>query len=155
VPTVEQVGVIFTTGSDGMIRDNHIFVQKKGDRSYERIPWLSQIIEPLTYALLFSHESYGWSIDMERTDVGKGERINITRTDHFCYRTAIRKNEFNPLLRAGPLTCYFYVDSFVRREFDVLNWYRNNQKILKSDTHYDCSFQSIFRCLSASLFISC
>ena len=58
----------------------------------------------------------------------------VSQLEYYTYRLSVR-DEFNPLLRGGKLLQQYVTDVYVRTEANRLQWYRSNQKTIRSECY--------------------
>ncbi|CAG8733982.1 12420_t:CDS:2, partial [Acaulospora morrowiae] len=63
---------------------------------------------------------------------------NVSMLQFYAYRIA-QRNTFNPILWGGPLFQQYLVDAYVKVEETRLNYQRQNQVTLQSETYRDLS----------------
>ena len=105
-----------------------IIVHRKGGGVW-RISEYNRCYDALHYVLLFPHGEDGWNGDLW----AGGRRISPIQ--YYCYRTQIRKNDFNSVLRGAKLSQQYLCDVFHKAEKWKLNWVKNNQKQIKAEKY--------------------
>jgi len=89
-------------------------------------------VEPWIYPLFYPYGTQGWHCHLTKLNSNK----RITRGQYIKYRLAIR-DEFNVFLFGRCLFQQWLVDSYVKIEKDRINYCREHQKELRSETYQD------------------
>ena len=117
-------------------------------------------MDPLMYPLLFPTGDYGWHLNMpfwggRRDNVPQAnghiagdeneaagettgpERTarHITTLQFYAHRFQIRDLDFSPLHHSGRLFQQYIVDMAAKVEQNRLNWFRKNQKTIRSEVY--------------------
>ena len=134
LPQADEIAAIWV-GQDGEPNfDIDFTVAPYGER-LTRIPVTSSKIDPMVYPLFHIHGEEGWDPSMKRNS--GGERTRITMREFYCFRFAKRK-DFNVFHHGGKLFQQFAVDVCVRDENNKLNYIRNQQSDLRSESFDGC-----------------
>ncbi|XP_031334000.1 uncharacterized protein LOC116164014 [Photinus pyralis] len=132
----EKIATIFKS-SDGAPplnnnRDIVIYLLTGGIR---QVPILSNIIDPLTYPLLFPNGDKGWDMNMEHIQENRTvSRFKVTLLQYVSYRLSVRPG-FSLLHRSQKLFLQYIVDIYVRIESQRLTYIRMNQSKLRADLY--------------------
>ena len=108
------------------LQPSDVIIHKQGGGIW-RISELNRCYDPLHYVLLFPYGEDGWNGDMR---VGNKR---ISPIQFYCYRTQIRGNDFNSVLRGAKLSQQYLCDMFHKAEKWKLNWVKNNQTQIKAE----------------------
>ena len=116
-----------------------IILYKKGG-SLQTIKSFNAAFEPLHFVLLFPRGEEGWHPNIPLIANSNTKKSTtrqnkfVTRQEYFKYRVQIRMDEFPILHLSGRLFQEWMVEMFMAWEDRTLDWLRNNQHQLRSDT---------------------
>ena len=103
------------------------------EKKHTYINKLSHHIDPMVFPLLFPLGDLGWSIGYTKKP---NEKEKLTILQYYSYRLAYRPNDkFSPLLYSGRLTQQYFLHAYVMMESNRMNFFRNNQKILRVECY--------------------
>ncbi|XP_029651252.1 uncharacterized protein LOC115224483 [Octopus sinensis] len=135
LPTVNEIAIVFRNeeGEPPFHRDFKVY-PRNSDVPTLNLDILSPELDPMTYVLFFPHGEPGWQPHMAGNREDQ-QRQNISMLQHKISLTAVRDNEFNPLLNGGKLFQQWVVDSYLQVEAYNLNFIRTQQNHLKVEQH--------------------
>ncbi|XP_063990617.1 uncharacterized protein LOC135169496 [Diachasmimorpha longicaudata] len=126
---INEVAAIFTTAADGDMPESYVSVRNKGTKELQFVNSMDPNVEPWIYPLFYPHGTQGWNKNLPCVNRAK----RVSRAAYTKYRMADRDD--NMILKGGRLFQQWVVDSYVKIEKDRLNYCRQNQKTLRSDTY--------------------
>ena len=124
----EATNEIAIITKDIKLEPSDVIVHKQGGGIW-RISEFNRCYDPLHYVLLFPYGEDGWNGDIR---VGNKR---ISPIQFYCYRTQIRENDFNSVLRGAKLSQQYFCDMFHMAEKWKLNWVKNNQTQIKAEKY--------------------
>ncbi|XP_035835779.1 uncharacterized protein LOC110888292 [Helianthus annuus] len=137
LPTAGEVAALIVGDLDSAIDSRDIVVETQtGD--LKRISELHPSYLALQYPILFPHGDDGYRVDIPHrgvVDVTNKKRPNCTMREFFAYRVQDRINQFSLILNSRRLFQQFLVDAYTMIETERLNYIRQQQKNLRSDTY--------------------
>ncbi|CAI9740520.1 Hypothetical predicted protein [Octopus vulgaris] len=135
LPTVNEIAIVFRNeeGEPPFHRDFKVY-PRNSEVPTLNLDILSPELDPMTYVLFFPHGEPGWQPHTAGNREDQ-QRQNISMLQHKISLTAVRDNEFNPLLHGGKLFQQWVVDSYLQVEAYNLNFIRTQQNHLKVEQH--------------------
>ena len=135
-PTTREVAAVFC-GDEGAPPSNRDIVIWPKERAAYRVNERNDLIDPLTYALLFPEGTAGWSESLEhRSDKQTKTYKHVTATQFYAYRLMMfgepGSENYVPH-GAGLLFQQYLVDSYCRAEAVRLMYLRTHQAELRSE----------------------
>jgi len=148
-----EIAVIIPGEGDASLEPRDIILHRKGG-GLRRINEMSPAYQALHYVLLFPTGQLGWHKDLPRgagdgahdsdsdqqrnqVVAVRGKRKTISQREYFIYRLHPRQNESNHIFKAEKLLQEYMVDSWASSEQYRLNWFRHNQKTIRSELYAD------------------
>lgn len=127
-----EVAAIFYTTADGEIPDSYVTICNKNIKTLQKVSIMVYYpnVEPWVYPLFYPHGTQGWHRDLKKLNSNR----RITRGQYIKYRIAIR-DEFNGFLLGRRLFQQWLVDSYVKIEKNRIDYCKNHQKELRSETY--------------------
>ena len=136
-PTVREVAAVFA-GPDGAPPTNRdIVVWPKEEAAY-RVSERNDLVDPLSYALLFPNGTAGWSETLRHRSEQQTKTYNkITAAQFYAHRLMVRDPE-NPVPHgAGLLFQQYLVDVYCRVEGMRLAYLRSHQQELRAESYQE------------------
>ena len=139
-PSAPEIAAAIPSHSGNIenIESRQIILYKKGG-ALQTIKSFNAAFEPLHFVLLFPGGEEGWHprIPLIENPEKKIKRKNpfVTRKEYFKYRVQIRPDQFPILQLSGRLFQEWMVEMYMAWEEGKLDWLRNNQHLLRSDTY--------------------
>ncbi|KAJ2924672.1 hypothetical protein H1R20_g12432, partial [Candolleomyces eurysporus] len=151
LPTVNEVAFILP---GTVVTEPRDIILRLHGGLLERISDLNPAYVTLQYPLLLPHGTYEWHPELRLTETEdqRGRRLEnrrrnfaareeaglenegevnidrkLTLSTYTAYRTHFRQNDFNTLLRGGPLFCRYVVDMYASVDQQRLMWIQRNQ----------------------------
>jgi len=125
-----EVAAVFRTTADGEIPESYVTIRNRRTKSLQNISTMDPNVEPWIYPLFYPYGTQGWHCNL--TIVNSNKRI--TRGQYIKYRIAIR-DEFNVFILGRRLFQQWLVDNYVKIEKDRINYCRDHQKELRTETY--------------------
>ncbi|KYM96549.1 ATP-dependent DNA helicase PIF1 [Cyphomyrmex costatus] len=125
-----EVAAVFRTTADGEIPESYVTIRNKNTKILQNVSTMDPNVEPWIYPLFYPYGTQGWHCNLTKLNSNK----RITRGQYIKYRIAIR-DEFNTFLRGRRLFQQWLVDSYVKIEKDRINYCKNHQKELRTETY--------------------
>ena len=127
VPTTDEVAILIV-GNEFQSRDI-VLHKRTPDNTYplSRITETNRAYDPLQYPLLFPKGEDGYSF---QPILGH----KVTCMQFYAFRLMVR-DDFNHLLRCGPLFHQFVVDMYAKIESERLLYFKLNQKKLRVENY--------------------
>ena len=136
-PTVREVAAVFA-GPDGAPPTNRdIVVWPKEEAGY-RVSERNDLVDPLSYALLFPNGTAGWSESLRHMAEQQTKSYNkLTAGQFYAHRLMVR-NLDNPIPHgAGLLFQQYLVDVYCRVEAMRLSYLRTHQQELRAESYQE------------------
>ncbi|KYN16225.1 DNA repair and recombination protein pif1, mitochondrial [Trachymyrmex cornetzi] len=124
-----EVAAVFRTTADGEIPESYVTIRNRNTKTLQNVSTMDPNVEPWIYPLFYPYGTQGWHCNLTKLNSNK----RITREQYIKYRIAIR-DEFNTFLR-GRLFQQWLVDSYVKIEKDRINYCKDHQKELRTETY--------------------
>lgn len=128
IPAENEIAAVFVADAGELPHNRAIVVYPKTGR-LRRIPIISNMVDPMTYPLLFPYGDIGWSPGLKLRN-GR----NLSMCQYYGYRMATRECE-RTSQRGGKLWQQFIVDAYCKVEENNLNYLRYNQQKLRSESY--------------------
>ncbi|KMQ89447.1 hypothetical protein RF55_10925 [Lasius niger] len=125
-----EVAAVFCTTADGEIPEAYVTIRNRNNKTLQNVSIMDPNVEPWIYPLFYPYGTQGWHRYL--TKINSDRRI--TRGQYIKYRMAIR-DEFNVFLLGRRLFQQWLVDSYVKMEKDRIDYCKNHQKELRSETY--------------------
>lgn len=141
LPTSNEVAMVFQNddGEPPFQRDIRIY-PRNDEQPFINLNILSTNLDPMTYPIFYPKGEPGWRTNLVLPSYpGALSRLrnNVTMLQFKVSQTAIRQNEFNPVLHGGKLTQQWIIDSYLQVEANNLNFIRKKQKQLRTEEYSD------------------
>ncbi|XP_071581098.1 uncharacterized protein, partial [Temnothorax nylanderi] len=131
IQRTNEVAAVFSTTADGEIPESYVIIRNKNTKTLQRVSTMDPNVEPwMIYPLFYPYGTQGWHRNLKKLN---SER-RITRGQYIKYRMAIR-NDFNVFLLGRRLFQQWLVDNYVKIEKDRMDYCKNHQKELRSETY--------------------
>ncbi|XP_034936337.1 uncharacterized protein [Chelonus insularis] len=125
-----EVAAIFSTNANGDIPEFYVSIINKSTKTLKHINTMDPNVETWVYPLFYPFGTQGWYKDIPYHQAnGK-----VTRNDYYKYQIAIRDG-FNIFSMGRRLFQQWIVDAYVKVEKDRMNFFRYNQKQIRSETY--------------------
>jgi len=127
---INEVAAVFRTTADGEIPESYVTIRNRSTKTLQNVSTMDPNVEPWIYPLFYPYGTQGWHCNLTKLNSNK----RITRGQYIKYRMAIR-HEFNIFILGRRLFQQWLVDSYVKIEKDRINYCRNHQKELRTETY--------------------
>lgn len=158
-PTANEVAaIVIDTDVDGeSVAPTRDIILRLREGHLKRISELHMAYTPLHYVLLFPRGEDGWHpqipvsdtscspVDRENpTEDGDDDNENqphtfetkrVTQLEYYSYRLQVREGESKCLHQSGCQFQQYVVDLYASMEHNRLNWYKQNQKRIRSEMY--------------------
>lgn len=128
IPAENEIAAVFVS-DDGEIPGSRGLMVYPKSGQIKRIPVISEMVDPMSYPLLFPHGDAGWCPDMKLTTE---KRMSICQ--YYSYRIACHPDQLN-LQKGGKLWQQYVVDAYCKVEECKLSFLRRNQKALRAESY--------------------
>ncbi|XP_070171475.1 uncharacterized protein [Polyergus mexicanus] len=125
-----EVADVFYTNSDGEIPESYVTIRNKNTKTLQKVSIMDPNVEPWIYPLFYPYGTQEWHRHLTKLNSNR----RITREQYIKYRMAIR-NEFNAFILGRRLFQQWLVDSYVKIEKDRIDYCKNHQKELRTETY--------------------
>jgi len=125
-----EVAAVFRTTADGEIPESYVTIRNKNTKTSQTVSTMDPNVEPWIYPLFYPYGTQGWHCHLTKLNSNK----RISRGQYIKYRMAIR-DEFNVFLLGRRLFQQWLVDNYVKIEKDRINYCREHQKELRTETY--------------------
>jgi hypothetical protein len=134
LPVVNEIAVVFVGENGEPPSKRDLVIYPKNEKS-KTISFLSPLIDPMVYPILFPKGELGWSPGMEHVKEKQTlKRINLTLDQYYSYKISI-KEFFSPIFASGKLFLQYLVDGYVKVEANNLNFIKQNQRQLRVEMY--------------------
>ncbi|XP_030762655.1 uncharacterized protein LOC115887381 [Sitophilus oryzae] len=132
-PTSNEVALVIL---DEQFEKRDIILESH-DKSLHRISEIHRSYDALQYPLLFCRGEDGYSISVPQRDPLTNQifRKTVSAASFYAYRIMIRQGEHNHLMYFRSLFSQFLADMYAKIETERLNYIRNNQAQLRTDSY--------------------
>ncbi|XP_058789586.1 uncharacterized protein LOC131663282 [Phymastichus coffea] len=131
-----EVAAIFSTTADGEIPESYVIIRNKNTKVLQYVSTMDPNVEPWLYPLFYPYGSRGWHKNLERIKMNDNDPSRrVTRMAYTKFKMAVRPDEFNAILLGRRLFQQWVVDAYVKIEKDRIQWCKDNQRQIKSDTY--------------------
>lgn len=128
VPAENEIAAVFVS-DDGEIPGNRGLMVYPKSGQIKRIPVISEMVDPMSYPLLFPYGDLGWCPNMKMTTQ---KRLSICQ--FYSYRIAARPNQLN-IQKFCKLWQQYVVDAYCKVEECKLMFLRQNQRCLRAESY--------------------
>jgi len=125
-----EVASVFRTTADGEIPESYVTIRNKNTKTLQTVSTMDPNVELWIYPLFYPYGTQGWHCHLTKLNSNK----RISRGQYIKYRMAIR-DEFNVFLLGRRLFQQWLVDNYVKIEKDRINYCREHQKELRTETY--------------------
>jgi len=125
-----EVAAVFRTTADGEIPESYVTIRNRNTKALQNVSTMDPNVEPWIYPLFYPYGTRGWHCNLRKINSNK----RVTRGQYIKYRMAIR-DEFNVFLLGRRLFQQWLVDSYVKIEKDRINYCKEHQKELRTETY--------------------
>jgi hypothetical protein len=133
-PTSNDIAAVLFPSEDGNTKPGLLTIQPKGNK-LKTISHLDKRADSFLYPLLFLNGETGWEYrTMQEKKEAKSQGIPVlSLLKYYNWLTHYRPQYWSPIFYAGRLFKQFLVDAAVKIESNNLQFYRENQKLLRVD----------------------
>ncbi|CAH1434180.1 unnamed protein product [Lactuca virosa] len=136
LPTVSEVAALIP-GDGSPIQSRDVLIEDRGDGTVRRISKLHPSFMALQYPLLFPNGEDGFHLNIPLSSNSTShKRKNVTLREYYCFRLHFRLTEGKTLHKAGRLLHTFIVDAYAAVLEHDLEWYKRNQKTIRSELYH-------------------
>jgi len=126
---INEVAAVFRTTADGEIPESYVTIRNRSTKTLQNVSTMDPNVVPWIYPLFYPYDTQEWHCNLTKLNNNK----RITRGQYIKYRMAIR-DEFNIFI-LGRRLFQWLVDSYVKIEKDRINYCRDHQKELCTETY--------------------
>ncbi|XP_022856895.1 uncharacterized protein LOC111377965 [Olea europaea var. sylvestris] len=165
MPSCEQVAAVWVDDDPSAnIKTRDILIYGHSNTAH-RVNYYYGCYDPLQYPLIFTYGEAGWHECIEKVNLNtsivhedfiqinqidsaeqfieiedramkrRKKRITVSCREYYCYKLQIRLSDKSVLLHTGRLLQQYIVDMYVKIEIARLDYFRNNQKIIRGELH--------------------